>query len=131
MILVILAWLLALAFCVWLFVASVRLFLRGFQQVFPRFGPPTTPSVVVPIGAKRPTAAPAGAGYLVPAWTVKLVSDHLRGCPVCRASVETYRHEQGIPAIPLADLLASLEPVTISRMIAVIEAETPAVVTRP
>jgi hypothetical protein len=65
MILVVMLWLLALAFCVWLFVASVRLFLRGFQEAFPRFGPPTTPPVVVPTRpSAQITAAPAGTGYL-------------------------------------------------------------------
>jgi len=124
---VIVIWLLALAGCVWLFVVSVKLMIRGFQRAFggtPQAnGPPRGP----PQDGHTMPAATATARPAVAPWVVALVTDHLRGCATCRAAVEGYRQGQAIPVIPLADLLRSLEPTTVSRMLAVIEAEDAAV----
>lgn len=122
---VIVIWLLALAGCVWLFVVSVKLMIRGFQRAFggrPQANGPPQDGHTMPAATATAPTRPA-----VAPWVVALVTDHLRGCATCRAAVEGYRQGQAIPVIPLADLLRSLEPTTVSRMLAVIEAEDAAV----
>jgi hypothetical protein len=120
---VIAVWLVALAGCAWLGFASIKLMIHGFQRAFaPTFGPPATPKVD---GSKIPDATAAGAARadLAP-WVLATITDHLCGCVTCRSAVESYRHEQGNPATPLA----SLQPVTLARMLAVIETEDVVVV---
>jgi hypothetical protein len=53
---VIAVWLVALAGCVWLGFASIKLMIHGFQRAFaPTFGPPTTPRVAGPsLPSERP-----------------------------------------------------------------------------
>ncbi len=100
---VIAVWLGALAFCVWLGFASIKLFIRGFQRAFaPTFGVdgPTMPSQ-----AQEPVTRPD-----IPAWTGNLVQAHLATCATCRASYVNHT-------------LTMLEPATIERMLRVIEQE--------
>lgn len=105
--LVIVLYLLALAGCVWLGFASIKLFIRGFQRAFaptfvPTFGVdgPTMPSP-----AQEPVTRPD-----IPAWTGSLVQAHLATCATCRASYVNHT-------------LTMLEPATIERMLRVIEQE--------
>lgn len=96
---VILVFLALLAGCGWGLYLSVRLIFRSAQRMFapaPAFAPP---AVLPP-------------EHVIPSWTAKLVGDHLATCATCRASYVAYT-------------LARLEPSTISRILALIEAETP------
>lgn len=129
MILVVL-WLLALAGCAWLFVASARLFFRGFSRAFgirsqPRaFGPPVTPRVD---GGPEPHTA-AGAqpvAHPVPGWTAKMIEAHIGHCQPCRHAMAEYI--AGInptgPVPSLETVLGSLEPPTITRIVHIVESE--------
>lgn len=128
--LVIVLYLLALAGCVWLGFASIKMFIRGFQRAFaPTFGPPTTPRVD---GPSLPSKLPVLAAHPVPGWTVKMIETHLRGCPACRTAVAEYIADAnptpGAPVPALATILNSLEPETITRIVHLVEAEDAAAI---
>jgi hypothetical protein len=121
---VIAVWLGALAFCVWLGFASIKMMIHGFQRAFaPTFGPPTTPRVAGPsLSSERPVLT----AHPVPGWTVKMIEAHVRLCASCRTAVAEYiadeSHAPGAP-VSIEAMLDSLEPETVTRIVHLVEAE--------
>jgi len=92
----------------------VKLMIRSFNRLTaPNFGPPAGARQD---GPEMPLAAGDPApGHVVPDWTAKLVSDHLRTCERCR---EEY----------VSGTLPLLESATVTRLVALVEAHDAPVV---
>jgi len=113
-------WFLALAACLWLFIVSVRLMLRGFSRM-----------VAARAAVLSAAALPSPSRPHVAPWAAAAIRRHIETCSVCYAAVADYRAEH-CPGAPLEELLDSLEPVTIADMLRVIEREdAPPVVVAP
>ncbi len=94
--LVIVLYLLAFAFCGWLFWQSVKLIVHGFQRAFASSG----------VVGNFPSTLPAA----VPGLTAQMIGNHLGHCRVCR---ESY----------VAGTLPLLLPETLTRIVGICEAE--------
>jgi len=112
--LLLLLFLALLAGCAWGFVWSVRLMIRSFNRLTaPSFGPPTGARQDGPTMPATPVPDPVRPE--VPGWTAKLVADHLSRCQRCR---DDY----------VSGTLPLLEPETVTRIVALVEAHDAPVV---
>jgi hypothetical protein len=125
-ILVILIFLALLAGGAYGFWKSCQLMFRGFNRIL---APEPTFQAAVPSSKTVPEPTRPGGHAWVrgtvrhPGWVLAIVRHHLEHCAVCREAVMEYTE----PGETLAEMLARMEPETITRMLHIVETEDKAV----
>jgi len=100
-----------LAGCGYGFWMSCKLMFRGFRGIFAQT---TQDSPTVPLAAVSPSTRPG-----VPPWVLAIVRHHLGHCRICAEAVREYTG----PGETLEQMLNRMEPVTVERMVRVVERE--------